>query len=41
MGLADALTILLSIASAAMLAYWIVCLIMLLRKDGAERLHRR
>ncbi len=33
-------TFLLSIASAAMLVYWIACVFILLRKDGENKLHR-
>ena len=41
MGLAASFTILLSVASAGMLVYWVYCVFMLMRKDGENKLHRR
>jgi hypothetical protein len=41
MGSAAVITILLSVASFVMLVYWIVCVFILLRKDGENRLHPR
>jgi hypothetical protein len=41
MGPAATFTIVLSIASGVLLVYWIVCVFLLMRKDGENRLHRK
>ena len=40
MGHAASFTILLSVASAGLLVYWVWCVVILLRKDGENKLHR-